>query len=713
MHDHPATQPLLVELLTEELPPKALQKLGTAFAKGLHEVLEQHNLLDAACTATEFATPRRLAVLFSAVRGQAPDHDYAERLMPVRIGLTDTGEFTPALTKRLASRGLEHLAPDDLITESDGKQDFLVYKGVAAGTHLAEGLQQALEHAIHHLPIPKVMHYQLPSGESLRFVRPVHRLLALWGDQIVPVQVLGLEAGRTTAGHRFLGDDPITLPDANQYDSVLRDQGKVIASFTERRALIAAELQNQADTLGAVLGDDAEVAALLDEVTALVEQPSVYVGKFDPQFLRIPAECLILTMRLNQKYFPLFESDTGSLTNQFLIVSNMAVANPANIIEGNERVVRPRLADAQFFFDTDLKVPLDSRVESLKTIVYHNKLGSQFDRMQRVHATAGYLASQLGADREQSQRAACLAKADLASSMVGEFPELQGLIGARYAAHDGESAEVALALATQYKTRLSEPVQPHSLVAAILFIAERVETLVGIWGIGLHPTGERDPFGLRRAALGVISAYEQLTSGGYLDVSNASQLDLAQLLDFAAHQFPEGTLDPDTVDGVRHYVVERYRNQLGQHADRQVVDAVLAIDPPMHQVQARVQACVEFARRPQASSLAAANKRVANILRRAPEYGDQMDTSLLREPAEQTLANTIATLGPQARELQNKGDFSGSMAILAESRDAVDGFFDHVMIMADDPAIRANRLALLHALHQLMNQVADISRLAS
>lgn len=709
---HQAVQPLLVELLTEELPPKALQKLGEAFAEGIHKTLQQHDLLAEACTVTDYATPRRLAVRLSAVLHQAPDREYTEKLMPAKIGLSDQGDITPALAKRLASKGLEHIAAADLITESDGKQDYLFAKGVATGAVLQDGLQAALDHTLTHLPIPKVMRYQLADGSSVRFVRPAHGLIALWGNTVVDVKALGLSAGNHTRGHRFMGPSALDIPHADNYETVLENPGMVIASFERRRKLISQQLNEQAQALNSTLGDSPETEALLDEVTALVEHPTVYVGEFETDFLRVPPECLTLTMRLNQKYFPLFSPDTGKLTHRFLIVSNMAVSDPSHIIEGNQRVVRPRLADAQFFFDTDLKKPLAQRVPALTNSVYHNKLGSQYQRVERVQATAVHLAAQLGADVQLSQRAAYLAKADLGSSMVAEFPELQGVMGAYYAKNDGEDVAVVQALKEQYRLRIDTPVNDSSLVSTILFISDRIETLVGIWGVGLPPTGERDPFGLRRAALGIISAYEQLTAGGYLAIADSDRLSLSAVLEFAASQFEPGTLGEETTTEVADYIYERYRNQLTQQHDRQVVDAVLSLRPPLHQVHARINACINFAAQPEAVSLAAANKRVANILRKAQLQSKGLDASLLHEPAEQELARQIGLLRPQTRQLLQEGDFAGSLAQLAKTSNAVDQFFDDVMIMADDPAVRDNRLALLHDLHVLMNQVADISRLS-
>jgi len=485
-----------------------------------------------------------------------------------------------------------------------------------------------------------------------------------------------------------------------------------VASFEARRSQIWRSLQEQAAALHATISEGPEVEALLDEVTALVESPAVYIGYFEQRFLDVPQECLILTMRLNQKYFPLFDPKSGKLTHRFLIVSNMPCDNPANIIEGNVRVVRPRLADAQFFFDTDRKIPLHQRVDQLGSIVYHNKLGTQLQRVGRVRRIATWLARTLGANEQHADRAALLAKADLTTNMVGEFPELQGIMGAYYARGDGEAPEVAQALQTQYQNRIDAAVDATTLTAVILFMAERAETLTGIWGIGLAPTGERDPFGLRRAALGLISAAEQLTAGGLLNISQPGPLTIQGLLQTAADTFDPGVLAEDTVSEACTFVYERYRNQLIQSFDRNAVEAVLALTPPLHQVTARIIAAETFSQSPSAASLAAANKRIGNLLKKADALPDQINPALLSDPAEQALASKIASLQPQAANQMQLGDFVGALSTLALAREQVDQFFNDVMVMADDPALRQNRLALLNQLHGLMNQVADISRLA-
>lgn len=708
-----STQALIIELVTEELPPKALQALGQAFADGIRKTLNDHHLLAEGCDHTVYASPRRLAVYFSAALQQAADQPYAEKLMPVKIGLDGQGAATPALLKKLQTKNLGHLQPADLARRHDGKQDVLYAEGTAPGTVLVDGLQQALDYAVTHLPIPKVMQYQLADGHtSVKFVRPAHHLLALWGKDIVPVQTLGLQADRLTRGHRFLCADPLSIASADDWLDQLSQHGHVIPSFGQRRSHIAAQLAEAAAKLGATIGQSPEVEALLDEVTALVEWPTVYVGEFDPAFLEVPPECLILTMRLNQKYFPLFDPKSHALTHRFLIVSNMQPEDPSLIIQGNQRVIRPRLADAQFFYRTDLKAPLADLVGELANSLYHNKLGTELERTERVRKTARWLAPLLGGQPLVAARAAMLAHADLGTQMVGEFPELQGIMGAYYAEHDGEEPAVVRALRDQYRIRLEAPVTNDTLTAAVLFMAARAETLIGIWGIGLAPTGERDPYGLRRAALGLISAYEQLTAGGYLQTSQDSPARLTELLAHAATHFKPGILAKGTVEAVQDFVFERYRHQLAAQHNRDAIDAVLALRPPLHQVAARVQACEEFARLPEAEALAAANKRVSNLLKKTEQTLPDFDLTLLTEPAERQLAQTIAQLIPQAEAALQDGNFTNNLAILAQARTAVDGFFTDVMVMAEDPTIRTNRLALLQSLHQLMNQVADLSRLA-
>ena len=706
---------LLVELLTEELPPKALNQLGHSFAQGIANGLTERHLCTADSVVTAFATPRRLAVHITNVLAQAPEQSFSEKLMPVKVGLDATGHATPALEKKLAAKGLGHLSVKDLTEVDDGKQAYLIATGQAPGAQLAGSMEAVLQSAIAGLPIPKVMRYQLADGvTSVDFVRPVHALVLLHGDDVIAARVLGLEAGRRTQGHRFLCTNPIDIESADSYETQLATQGHVIARFEQRRADIEQQLQQQAHALGATMGEDPAVAALLDEVTALVEAPAVYVGEFDPSFLQVPAQCLILTMRLNQKYFPLFDRERGELTHRFLIVSNMPIADPSAIISGNERVVRPRLADAQFFFLTDKKEKLADRLPALQNIVYHNKLGTQHDRVQRLRQISDWVAQALGAPVALADRAALLAKADLTTLMVGEFPELQGVMGGYYAQADGEPAEVVKAITTQYQNRWPDTPRAEDLPAICFFLAERAETLIGIWGIGLAPTGERDPFGLRRAALGLISAFEQLRDGGQLPLTDANTLTLEALLTAAQKTFDARIgLQPDTIDAVAAFVRERYRNQFLANAQREAVDAVFALSCPLQQVASRVAAAQAFMASADAPSLASANKRIGNLLKKAKDDTIDFDPKRLTEPAEVALAQALKDVEPTLAQDMQKAQYQAALEALASLRAPVDRFFDEVMVMADDPGIRENRLALLSSLHRLMNQVADISRLAT
>ena len=476
------SETLLVELITEELPPKALRRLGEAFATTLQMQLAQADLLEASSTLTWYATPRRLAARISLVRDQSPDKAFDEKLVPAKVGFDKDGKPTPALIKRLSSLGRDESAVPSIASRNDGKIDMLFLPSVAAGQSIRDGLQAALEQTVDRLPIPKVMTYQIEGGlESVKFVRPAHGLVALWGNEVLPVKLLGLVADRVTHGHRFLGDKDIRLDHADDYESALLNKGKVIAGFDARRSQIEQRLKRKADELDCALKHD---DALLDEVTALVEWPVVYAADFDREFLDIPQECLILTMRTNQKYFPLFDRQ-GKLTARFLLVSNMQVADPSNIINGNRRVVRPRLADARFFYDTDRKAKLETLIPKLGNVVYHNRLGTQLERVQRIRKLAGSIAQRLGSDVESAERAAWLCKADLMSEMVGEFPELQGVMGRYYALHDGESATVADAIEQHYRPRFANDTVPEDNVAASVALADKIDTLIGIFGIGL------------------------------------------------------------------------------------------------------------------------------------------------------------------------------------------------------------------------------------
>ncbi len=719
---------LLVELFVEELPPKALKKLGEAFATLLADSLKARGLAAADAAVTSYASPRRLAVQVANVAAKATDKAAQTKLMPVAVALTADGLPTPALLKKLAAMGADASAVAGLKRLPDGKAEALFLDSIVPGATLADGLQKALTEAIAKLPIPKVMQYQLESGPgadfqpgwtSVNFVRPVHGLVALHGADVVPVSALGLQSGRSTTGHRFEANFPvITLRDADTYAVQLRDEGAVIASFAERRAELVRQLQAAAAKEGLTAIDD---DALLDEVTGLVERPNVLLCRFEPEFLAVPQECLILTMKANQKYFPLLDKQ-GKLTEKFLIVSNISPADPGRVIEGNERVVRPRLADAKFFFDQDRKRTLQSRVEGLAKVVYHGKLGSQGDRAERVRAIAHAIVNQLRmatlpytVDAQDEfavldskvQQAALLAKTDLLTDMVGEFPELQGVMGGYYARHEGLRDGVAIAIEDHYKPRFAGDALPRNHTGTVLALADKLETLAGLFGIGQLPTGDKDPFALRRHALGVLRIL----------VEKNLPLALPEMVAAAFGAFPEGMLgDPYKArEALLHFVYDRlvgYLRELGY--SNQEVDAVTAIRTAgWGSLPKRLAAVRAFAALPEAASLAAANKRVGNILKKVESAEPTtVDAALLQEPAEQALAQALAALQPEADRLFELHDYAGSLQVLAALKTPVDAFFDGVMVNAEDPALRANRQALLAALHAAMNRVADLSRLA-
>ena len=695
---------LLVELFVEELPPKALKKLGDAFAAELARELQAQGLAGEHSAVTPYATPRRLAVHVSGVASQAADKPVSHKLMPVAVGIGADGAPTPALLKKLAALGADASAVPSLARRTEGKAETLFLESIAPGTMLAAGLQKALDAALARLPIPKVMQYQLADGwTSVQFVRPAHGLVALHGADEVAVSALGLQAGRQTRGHRFEAMiDPVVLQDADHYARQLEEQGAVVASFSARRNDIARQLALAAAKRGLVPIDD---DALLDEVTALVERPNVVACAFDSEFLAVPPECLILTMKANQKYFPLQDAQ-GALTNQFLVVSNIRPDDASRVIEGNERVVRPRLADAKFFFDQDRKRTLESRVAALDAVVYHGKLGSQGERVQRVRSIARDIAGRLGGAPAAAlaDRGALLAKADLLTDMVGEFPELQGTMGRYYALHDGEAEAVAFAIEDHYKPRFAGDALARDATGIALALADKLETLAGMFGIGQLPTGDKDPFALRRHALGVVRML----------VERDLPLSIGPLIATAFDAF--GTALRPAQAEVEVFVQERligYLRDLGHGAKE--VDAVVALRPERWgELPRRLAAVREFGALEQAASLAAANKRVGNILKKSEgDVQANVDPALFAEPAESALYAALGQVGPVADAAFDRGDYGASLAALAALKTPVDAFFDGVMVNADDVRLRANRLGLLARLHAAMNRVADLSRLAA
>ena len=718
------TKNLHVELFVEELPPKVLKKLGDAFATVLADQLRVQGLATDESVVTPFASPRRLAAHITRVASRAADKLVQQKLMPVGVGLDAGGHATPALLKKLQALGADITDPVAVVAAlrqaPDGKALALFYDSLVTGTSLDKGLQKALEEALAKLPIPKVMSYQLetdcdlPGWSSVHFVRPAHGLVALHGSTVVPIKVLGLSAGNTTQGHRFEARvSPVVLAHADSYAQTLATEGAVIASFDERRLSIVTQLAAAAEKLGPtyqVLRDD----DLLNEVTALVERPNVLVCEFEHQFLDVPQECLILTMKANQKYFPLLDT-TGKLTHKFLVVSNISPEDASAVIGGNERVIRPRLSDAKFFYDQDRKKTLASRVAGLDKVVYHNKLGTQGERAERVRAIAASIAALLaaappvpGAPAGPSiapaiDLAARLAKTDLLTDMVGEFPELQGIMGGYYARHDGLGDEVALAIEDHYKPRFAGDALPRNLVGVVVALADKLETLVGMFGIGNLPTGDKDPFALRRHALGVI----RMLTEKDLPVA------LPALLAGAVPAF--GDKITDATAALVTFIYERLAGSLREQGySAQEVDAVLALQPQrLGDVARRLAAVRAFAALPEAAALAAANKRIGNILKKAQEVDAHVSEVLLSEPAEIALHAAVKAIAPRALAQFEAGDYTASLQTLAALRVPVDAFFDGVMVNAEAVDLRLNRQGLLKTVLEAMNRVADLSRRAT
>ena len=682
--------PLLIELRTEELPPKALNQLGESLAAGLVEGLEKAHLMGSVVDYEVFAAPRRLAVLVQDVKDVQADQHIIKKGPSVAAGMKD-GEPTKAL---LGFARSNQVAIEQLIQIDDGKQLVFAHEFTQTGLPLAALLSDILNQAIKKLPIPKVMHW---GSSSFTFVRPVHGLVMMHGTEIVTGNVLGLSSQNWTLGHRFLSEGKIVLNQAADYANQLLEQGKVVASFAQRKARIEQGLALAEKQLNA---DVAFADGLLDEVAALVEWPVIIQAGFDERFLQVPQECLILTMQQNQKYFPLLNAE-GKLINRFLLVSNLQADNPVHIIEGNERVLRARLSDAEFFYKQDQKTTLANRLPKLAEVVYHNKLGSLAQRVERIIALSAAIAPMLNADVIKAERAAALAKADLLTDMVGEFPELQGTMGKYYALHDGEDAEVALAIEQHYWPRFAGDDLPYNVIGTVVALADKLETLVGIWGIGLIPTGDKDPYALRRSALGILRMLMQ------------NNLKLRPLLQAAVNTFPTGQLADNTVKDVYEFMQARLVVLLQNAYAQDVVAAVMggAVEN-LGELTARLEAVSAFKYLPEASALAAANKRVHNLLKKAEISSlPSINTQLLHEVEEQELYQATQKVAPVIETALVSKDFPQALAVLAGIKEKVDAFFTAVMVMAEDEAIKRNRLALLLLLSQQMNAVADIALL--
>lgn len=692
-------QTLLVELLTEELPPKALTKLADSFAGTIEKTLRQDDFLTDSSKTTVYATPRRLALTITDVREVSPDKPIRQKVLPVSVALDADGKPTAPLKKKLAALNIPDVDVASLEKAKDGKNECFFYHYTASGTLLATSLQKAVEKAAHDLPVPKMMTYQRPDGETVEFVRPVHEIVAMHGENVVPIALLGLSAGRTTHGHRFLSPGEIGILAADYYGVTLETRGKVIPGFKARKDRIRAMLIEKAKGDKVLMPE-----SLLDEVTALVEWPVVYECHFEPTFLEVPQECLILTMQTNQKYFALTDAE-GRLRSRFLIVSNMETNTPQRIISGNERVVRPRLSDARFFFEQDKKKRLEDRLPGLSNVVYHNKLGTLAQRMARVRLLAVAIAEKMGIDTGTVDRAARLAKADLLTEMVEEFPELQGIMGTYYARHDGEPEEVALSCTEHYQPRFAGDALPVTPTGTAVALADKMETIAGIWGIGLQPTGDRDPFALRRHALGILRIL----------IEKKLPLSLRAMLSEAVGILSTNATMTDPTEGVIVFFMDRLRGVLrdrGYTPDE--IEAVLAQNPDrFDNLIDKLEAVRTFAALPEAATLAAANKRITNILKKSDVNAGEIHPDILVEVSEKKLFTDMTAIKPEADRKFAAGDYTGTLQTLARLHDDVDAFFTDVMVMAEDPRLRNNRIALLKQLHAMMNQVADISKLAS
>ena len=683
------TQNFLVEIGTEELPPKALKTLATSFADNVEAELNQAGLTFD--KIEWFAAPRRLAVKVLNLATQQPSKEIEKRGPAVSAAFDAEGKPTKAAEGWARGCGITVEQAERIATD---KGEWLVHRAKIEGQPTKNLLNDIVANALAKLPIPKPMRW---ADKTVQFIRPVHTVTMLLGDELIEGEILGVASARTIRGHRFLGEKEFEIQHADQYPQLLREKGSVVADFNERKAEILAKSQAKATALGGVA--DIE-DSLLEEVTSLVEYPNVLAAKFEERFLAVPAEALVYTMKGDQKYFPIYDKD-GKLLPHFIFVSNINPEDPTAIIEGNEKVVRPRLTDAEFFFKTDLKQKLVDRLPRLETVLFQQQLGTLKDKTDRIEQLAGEIAKQIGADEAKAKRAGLLSKCDLMTNMVFEFTDTQGVMGMHYARHDGEDEEVAVALNEQYMPRFAGDELPKSLVASAVALADKFDTLTGIFGIGQAPKGSADPFALRRAALGALR----------IIVEKNLPLDLEDLVKKSAALFGDKLTNQNVVADVVDFMLGRFRawyQDEGIAVD--VIQAVLARHPTRPaDFDARVRAVSHFLTLDSAEALAAANKRVSNILAKADAAIGEINLTACVEPAEKALAEAVLALRTEVQPLIAKGDYTAVLDKLANLRAPVDSFFDNVMVNAEDPALRQNRLAILNTLQDLFLQVADIS----
>ncbi|MFM7482390.1 MAG: glycine--tRNA ligase subunit beta [Candidatus Methylopumilus sp.] len=694
---------LLIELLTEELPPKSQKQLGIVFAKSVKEFLIKHHLASESSEDSIFSTPRRIGIYLKDVKDEAENQNISIKLMPVSVGFDVSGKPTEALLKKLHAIGLDEKSINLIAKKNENNSDVLYIDKDIEGAKLKNIIAECISSSLICLPIKKMMSYQLLDGwTTVNFVRPAHGLIILHGANIIKTNILGIESNRRTLGHRFESKkEMIEIQHADQYKEQMKTEGNVIVSFDERKALIKNELDNQAASLPNQLTpiNDED---LLEEVTALVEYPNVIMGEFESKFLEVPQECLILTMKANQKYFPLIDKNK-KLANQFLIVSNISPKNSILIIQGNEKVIRPRLSDAEFFYTQDKKKPLEDYLSQLQHIVYHNKLGTQSERAKRVKIIASLIVKNLNQPKllEDVMLASDLSKADLSSNMVGEFPELQGIMGRYYALNEKISEEVAFAIEDHYKPRFSGDTLPRSSVGDIVAIADKIETLIGLFSIGEKPTGDKDPFALRRQVIGIIRILTEKNIDLNLNTTISDSIQATKL-----------TESKDLHSFIFDRISNFFKDQGYATLD---IEAVLAIDSGLiSEIPKRLIAIKEFSQLPESRDLASANKRVGNILKKANLKSTlKVNQALLKDKAEVNLYKTLDLVDAEARKEYLTKNYSGSLKLLCKLKNPIDQFFNDVMVNAEDESLKMNRLALLEKLYSAMNLVADLSKLSS
>ncbi|AGF47845.1 glycyl-tRNA synthetase beta chain [Candidatus Kinetoplastibacterium crithidii TCC036E] len=707
------TKALTIELLTEELPPKKLLEIENTFTNSISLNLSNNNVIGVNNITNCYSTPRRLAISFSDVLEKSPDVTKKEKLMPKKIGLTENNQPTQALIKKLYSKGLDEKHLSSVKIELNEQQEYLTIENSISGKTIQNIVQETITTTIQNISNQyQSMRYQLPDEvNTVKFIRPARNLLVLFGKELLDISVLGIKSSNETIGHRFMSNSFIKIDHANKYEDILETKGFVIPSFIKRKKYILNELKEKATQINSILGNHEELMSLLDEVTATVEYPSVYIGEFDKEFLELPRECLILTMRSHQKYFPLFEKETNNLINKFLIVSNVYSGKEENIITGNQKVIYPRLSDAKFFYETDNIVSLDKRVLKLKNVIYHNKIGNQLERVERLRIISKYLANKLATDPILADRAAMLSKSDLESLMVGEFPELQGIMGSYYAKQNGESDSIVDALKNQYINRFDQPVTSKNIISAILFLSERIEKVISLFSIKIYPSGEKDPYGLRRAAIGIINIFEKMVEGKTLETNYSNYIDILELSELTLSLFHQKNIDLETPKKAVDFIHDRYKYQLLNNFNRDIIESTFAKKPPLHLILPILKTLEIFKTTPKLSLFLITNKRINNFLKQDNLSTNYFEEKLIDNDAEKILYDAFLNTKHVLLELLQLGKFSEYLELTYSLIYKTDNFLNKVTIMTTDNRICNNRLFLLSKIREIINNFADLSYL--